>query len=130
MTASEFALLQRTSVVTLSICGIFKEVVTIAAAGIFFDDSLTPINVSGLLITIACIAAYNYLKITKMKQVARLELEKRHEVSPDDENEAEPNVVSSMLEHETRHYGHRSMTSRSREDSRSSTHKASAKRIE
>jgi len=29
MTASEFALLQRTSVVTLSIAGIFKEVVTI-----------------------------------------------------------------------------------------------------
>ncbi|KAI9751762.1 MAG: Triose-phosphate Transporter, partial [Candelina submexicana] len=41
MTASEFALLQRTSVVTLSICGIFKEVVTISAAGIVFHDQLT-----------------------------------------------------------------------------------------
>ena len=73
MTASEFALLQRTSVVTLSICGIFKEVVTIAAAGIVFKDPLTPINVTGLLVTIASIGAYNYIKIMKMKQDARKE---------------------------------------------------------
>src|SRR6187551_924383 len=38
MTASEFALLQRTSVVTLSIAGIFKEVVTISTATLVFDD--------------------------------------------------------------------------------------------
>lgn len=74
MTTSEFALLQRTSVVTLSICGIFKEVVTISAAGIVFHDQLTPINVSGLFVTIASIAAYNYLKITKMRQEARKEV--------------------------------------------------------
>ena len=70
MTASEFALLKRTSVVTLSICGIFKEVVTISAAGIVFHDPLTPINISGLLVTIASIAAYNYIKITKMREKA------------------------------------------------------------
>ncbi|MCJ1317369.1 Triose-phosphate Transporter [Xylographa vitiligo] len=74
MTSSEFALLQRTSVVTLSICGIFKEVVTISAAGIVFHDPLTPINVSGLLVTIASIAAYNYIKITKMRREAREKL--------------------------------------------------------
>jgi solute carrier family 35 protein C2 len=73
MTSSEFALLKRTSVVTLSICGIFKEVVTISAAGIVFHDPLTPINVSGLLVTIGSIAAYNYLKITKMRKEARAE---------------------------------------------------------
>lgn len=75
MTSSEFALLKRTSVVTLSICGIFKEVVTISAAGIVFHDPLTPINVSGLLVTIASIAAYNYLKITKMRKEARAEFD-------------------------------------------------------
>ncbi|MCJ1395982.1 Triose-phosphate Transporter [Xylographa bjoerkii] len=74
MTSSEFALLQRTSVVTLSICGIFKEVVTISAAGIVFHDPLTPINVSGLLVTIVSIAAYNYIKITKMRREAREKL--------------------------------------------------------
>lgn len=77
MTASEFALLKRTSVVTLSICGIFKEVVTISAANIIFDDQLTPINVSGLMVTIGAIAAYNYIKITKMRKEARVEVERR-----------------------------------------------------
>ena len=74
MTASEFALLQRTSVVTLSICGIFKEVVTIATAGIVFKDPLTTINITGLLITIASIGAYNYIKITKMRRDAGKEV--------------------------------------------------------
>ena len=96
MTASEFALLQRTSVVTLSICGIFKEVVTISAAGIVFYDPLTPINISGLLITIASIAAYNYIKITKMRQDQRVEAENRqkaHEgddMTDEDAEEEEP----------------------------------------
>jgi solute carrier family 35 protein C2 len=78
MTASEFALLQRTSVVTLSIAGIFKEVVTISAAGIVFGDTLTPINISGLFVTIGAIAAYNYIKITKMREDARLEAHAKH----------------------------------------------------
>lgn len=94
MTASEFALLQRTSVVTLSICGIFKEVVTISAAGIVFHDPLTPINVTGLLVTIASIAAYNYLKITKMREEAKNDAEEKQrdadigsESEDDDEDE-------------------------------------------
>ena len=74
MTSSEFALLQRSSVVTLSICGIFKEVVTISAAGFFFHDPLTPINLSGLAVTIGSIAAYNYVKITKMRDDARKDI--------------------------------------------------------
>jgi solute carrier family 35 protein C2 len=79
MTSSEFALLQRTSVVTLSIAGIFKEVVTISAAGIVFHDALTPINISGLFVTIGAIAAYNYIKIRKMREDARIAAHKlRH----------------------------------------------------
>jgi solute carrier family 35, member C2 len=77
MIAAEFTLLQRTSVVTLSICGIFKEVVTISAAGIVFHDELSAVNVSGLLVTIACIACYNYLKVTKMREDARMKIGKR-----------------------------------------------------
>ncbi|KAH9438424.1 hypothetical protein MCOR02_002051 [Pyricularia oryzae] len=71
MTVSEFALLQRTSVVTLSIAGIFKEVVTISAASIVFGDTLTIINISGLVVTIGAIGAYNYIKITRMREDAR-----------------------------------------------------------
>ncbi|KAF2257766.1 TPT-domain-containing protein [Lojkania enalia] len=73
MTSSEFALLKRTSVVTLSICGIFKEVVTITTANLVFHDPLTPINLTGLLVTIGSIAAYNYMKIKKMRDEARMQ---------------------------------------------------------
>ncbi|KAI1628831.1 triose-phosphate transporter family-domain-containing protein [Exophiala viscosa] len=79
MIASEFTLLQRTSVVTLSICGIFKEVVTISAAGIVFHDELSMVNISGLLVTICSIASYNYMKIMKMRQEARDKLKKKDE---------------------------------------------------
>lgn len=78
MIASEFALLQRTSVVTLSIAGIFKEVVTISAASVVFDDKLTPINFVGLLTTMAAIGAYNYVKINKMRTDAQVEVQERH----------------------------------------------------
>lgn len=72
MTSSEFALLKRTSVVTLSICGIFKEVVTIGTANLVFKDPLTPINLTGLVVTIGSIAAYNYMKFKKMREEARM----------------------------------------------------------
>ena len=81
MTASEFALLKRTSVVTLSICGIFKEVVTISAAGIVFHDKLTTVNVTGLGVTIASIAAYNWIKFRRMRERARSDAHVRGEVS-------------------------------------------------
>lgn len=73
MVAAEFALLQRSSVVTLSVCGIFKEVLTISAASFTFGDELSPINVSGLVVTIVSIAGYNWLKYSKMKGDARKE---------------------------------------------------------
>jgi solute carrier family 35 protein C2 len=85
MIASEFTLLQRTSVVTLSICGIFKEVVTISAAGIIFHDELSLINISGLLVTILSIACYNYLKVVKMREEAREKVRKRDEDLDDHE---------------------------------------------
>ncbi|KAI1190013.1 triose-phosphate transporter family-domain-containing protein [Nemania serpens] len=77
MTASEFALLQRSSVVTLSIAGIFKEVVTIIVAALVFDDKLTPINISGLLVTLVAIVSYNYIKLSKMREEARREAHSR-----------------------------------------------------
>ncbi|GAA5901752.1 hypothetical protein JCM8208_003576 [Rhodotorula glutinis] len=62
MNITEFGLIQRTSVVTLSVAGIFKEVITIFLSTVLFHDQLTPINVSGLCVTIFGIALYNYLK--------------------------------------------------------------------
>ncbi|KAF1820545.1 TPT-domain-containing protein, partial [Dissoconium aciculare CBS 342.82] len=71
MVSAEFALIKRTSVVTLSVCGIFKEVLTISAAGVAFHDALSPINISGLVVTIVAIAAYNWIKYDKMTREAR-----------------------------------------------------------
>ncbi|KAL9579795.1 MAG: hypothetical protein Q9212_004892 [Teloschistes hypoglaucus] len=88
MTSSEFALLQRTSVVTLSICGIFKEVVTITTANLVFHDPLTPINVSGLIVTIGSIATYNYIKITKMRRQAQEEVEQKLDMDRSGEQQA------------------------------------------
>ena len=102
MIASEFTLLQRTSVVTLSICGIFKEVVTIGAAGIVFHDELSAVNISGLLVTIASIACYNYLKVTKMREEAREKLKKKDEqyyrgVDGDDGADNAPDTSSTPV---------------------------------
>lgn len=83
MTACEFALLQRTSVVTLSIAGIFKEVVTISTATLVFDDKLTLINISGLFVTIGAICAYNWIKISKMREEAQTDVHGRHNVDAD-----------------------------------------------
>lgn len=78
MTASEFALLQRTSVVTLSIAGIFKEAVTISAAALVFGDTMTPVNIAGLLVTLAAIATYNWIKIQKMRAEAQTAVHRGH----------------------------------------------------
>jgi solute carrier family 35 protein C2 len=84
MTSSEFALLKRTSVVTLSICGIFKEVVTITTANLVFEDPLTPINLTGLIVTIGSIALYNYMKIKKMREehLLKAHLDGQEEYAP------------------------------------------------
>lgn len=60
MTLSEFLLLSRTSVLTLAIIGICKEVVTFGIAFLFFGDILTPLNALGVVVTTICILAYNY----------------------------------------------------------------------
>lgn len=106
MTASEFALLQRSSVVTLSIAGIFKEVVTISAAAVVFDDKLTAINIVGLVITIAAIGAYNYIKLSKMRRDAQVDAQARDEAyiaagassSSEEESEEETGLLNRHSE--------------------------------
>jgi solute carrier family 35 protein C2 len=78
MTAAEFALLQRTSVVTLSIAGIFKEAVTISAAALVFGDTMTLVNVIGLFVTLFAIGAYNWIKINKMRREAQTDVRRGH----------------------------------------------------
>lgn len=63
MVLSQFALLQRSSVVTLSVFGILKEVVIISVAGVVFGDQLTTVNVCGVVAIMASVIAYNYIKL-------------------------------------------------------------------
>lgn len=59
MTLSEYVLLQCATLLTLSITGIFKELLTIFASGLIFGDKLSPINIVGLVITFTDIVCYN-----------------------------------------------------------------------
>lgn len=89
MIASEFFLLKRSSVVTLSICGAFKEVVTITTANLVFHDALTPINITGLFVTLISIAFYNYMKISRMRVDARIDFAERQQgQTPGQQNRA------------------------------------------
>lgn len=73
MIVSEFFLIKRTSVLTLSVCGIFKEVATIFISSLVFGDILTIINIVGLCITLFGIGLYNWLKFRVMRAKARKE---------------------------------------------------------
>lgn len=66
MTLSEFMLLGRTSVLTLSIAGIVKELVTIVSASIWFNDRITLVNGIGLVITLSAIIAYNVYRFRSL----------------------------------------------------------------
>jgi len=65
MVLSEFYILQRTGVVPMSIAGIAKEVTTITIAAWVFGDKLTPLNITGVGITICGIALFTYHKYRK-----------------------------------------------------------------
>lgn len=96
MIMSEFFLIKRTSVVTLSVCGIFKEVATIFISSLVFGDILTIINIIGLCITLFGIGLYNWLKFKMITAKARKETaaidvgqEETHRLHGDGEEEDE-----------------------------------------
>ncbi|CRG82737.1 putative transporter C22E12,01 [Talaromyces islandicus] len=72
MVLAQFALLKRSSVVTLSVCGILKEVFIISAAGLVFGDQLTMVNICGVLVIVASVAAYNYTKLTRTERLVEV----------------------------------------------------------
>ncbi|EEB09222.1 membrane transporter [Schizosaccharomyces japonicus yFS275] len=59
MISAEFGLIKKTGIVTLSVCGIIKEIITILFSSFYFHDKLLPINFVGLVIAIFGIAIYN-----------------------------------------------------------------------
>jgi solute carrier family 35, member C2 len=71
MTSTEFELIQHTSVVTLSVSGMFKEVLTVLAGTVVFGDRLAVANVWGVIVTVAGIGWYNWIKVQKMREEAQ-----------------------------------------------------------
>ncbi|KAF9268768.1 TPT-domain-containing protein [Marasmius fiardii PR-910] len=65
MVLSEFYILQRAGVVPMSIAGIAKEVTTITISAWFFGDQLTPLNITGVAITVCGIVLFTYHKYRK-----------------------------------------------------------------
>ncbi|KAF9954598.1 Triose-phosphate Transporter [Mortierella alpina] len=71
MVLAEFNLIARTSVVSLSVLGIIKEVVTIVVSSLVFHDQLTLVNILGLFITLTGIGFYHFMKLREMKAKSR-----------------------------------------------------------
>lgn len=65
MILSEFYIIKRAGVVPMSIAGIAKEVSTITISAWFFGDELTPLNITGVAITICGISLFTYHKYRK-----------------------------------------------------------------
>ncbi|TID29018.1 hypothetical protein CANINC_002166 [Pichia inconspicua] len=71
MTISEFVLLQYASLLTLSIAGIFKELLTIFVSWIVFGDKLSSLNIVGLAVTFADIVWYNIYRFEQNAEAAK-----------------------------------------------------------
>ncbi|KAJ2031549.1 hypothetical protein IWW57_000660 [Coemansia sp. S610] len=63
MVLSEFFLISHTSVITLSVVGMLKEVMMFGVAHLVFGDTMTLVNLCGVLIALFGIGMYNWLKI-------------------------------------------------------------------
>ncbi|SAL96636.1 hypothetical protein [Absidia glauca] len=97
MIMAEFFLIKRTSVVTLSVCGIFKEVATIFISTIVFGDRLTLVNIIGLCITLFGIGLYNWMKIRAASLSVRNDIQQQQQQQQQHmEYDNEDNQLRSM----------------------------------
>ena len=68
MTCAEFHLISRVSIITLSVGGMGKEVLTVIIGRQTFGDVLGAINITGLCVTLSAIGAYNYIRTAAMRR--------------------------------------------------------------
>ncbi|KZT08442.1 TPT-domain-containing protein [Laetiporus sulphureus 93-53] len=93
MVLSEFYILQRAGVVPMSIAGIAKEVTTISISAWFFGDELTPLNITGVAITVCGIALYTFHKY-RLSMDAKVPLDAHgNPIVEDTESSAEETVA-------------------------------------
>ncbi|XP_063677702.1 solute carrier family 35 member C2-like isoform X1 [Bolinopsis microptera] len=62
LTFSEYLLLSNTSSITVSICGIMKEILILGLASTVGGDRLSPVNMIGLVVCLSGISLHVYLK--------------------------------------------------------------------
>ncbi|KAF8482496.1 triose-phosphate transporter family-domain-containing protein [Russula ochroleuca] len=60
MVLTEYSIIQRVGVVPMSIAGIAKEVATISTSALLFGDELTPLNITGVAVTVCGIGLYTH----------------------------------------------------------------------
>ena len=73
---TELRVVQLASGLTLSVAGIFKEVLTVIAAAALLGDALTPIKVSGLLICILGIAMYQRSRFLELRREVPMQIDR------------------------------------------------------
>lgn len=67
MTWSEFELLNATGALTLAIAGVMKEMITILVSVLVFHDTLSIVNLAGLVVSVVAIALYHRYRLALIK---------------------------------------------------------------
>jgi solute carrier family 35 protein C2 len=65
------SIIQRVGAVPMSIAGIAKEVATISVSAIVFGDELTPLNITGVAVTVCGESRHHFVR-TGFAQAPRL----------------------------------------------------------
>jgi len=81
LTFSEYLLLSNTSSITLSVCGIIKEIVILTLSTTIGGDPLSNINIMGLIVCLLGIALHVYLKHRRLQKEAAEEQDKEDHAS-------------------------------------------------
>lgn len=77
MTMAEFKLISVSSVVTFSVLGIAKEILTICVSHVIFEDRFAPINIVGLVVSISGIGLYHVVRIEQLQKKKKVQREQR-----------------------------------------------------
>jgi len=94
MVLSEYYIIQRVGAVPMSIAGIAKEVATISVSAFLFGDELTPLNITGVAVTVCGIALFTHHKYRKrLESDVPLDPHGRP-LDPEDEPELGPGSIA------------------------------------
>ncbi|CAD5111395.1 DgyrCDS707 [Dimorphilus gyrociliatus] len=94
MECSEYLLLSSTSSLTLSISGIFKEIITLTLAALINNDKLNPINITGLVM---CLFGIIFHISIKAQKEARNQLRSQSTDSAESSPAKKEDVLRSLL---------------------------------